>query len=146
MKPIAHMAHVDFLPTRPRRRQWLLATVAALALVAGGNLATSTTMAQAVAVVDVVTVAQGYRASALTGAAVKNADGEEIGSIDDFIIDQDKVLYAILQVGGFLGLGGHLIAVAYGDLEIADDGRTITLTTGGSMEELQNTDEFTYAE
>lgn len=137
------IARFDFLPAPAGSRQWRLAAAAALAMAAGGTLAIPPAIAQAVAVVDVVTVAQGYRASALTGAAVKNADGQEIGSIDDFIIDQDKILYAILQVGGFLGLGGHLIAVPYGSLEIADNGGTITLTTGGSMEELQNTEEFT---
>lgn len=146
MKPIAQFTPDDFLLTRDRRRQLLLATVAALAMAVSGSLATLSAMAQAVTVVDVVTLAQGYRASALTGTAVKNAAGEEIGSIDDFIIDQEKVLYVILQVGGFLGLGGYLIAVPYGSLDIADNGRTITLTTGGSKEELQNTDEFTYAD
>lgn len=143
MKPIADS---NLLSKRFHRRQWLLASVAALAMAASGSLATLSTMAQAVTVVDLVTLAQGYRASALTGTAVKNAAGEEIGNIDDFIIDQEKVLYVILQVGGFLGLGGYLIAVPYANLEIADNGRTITLTTGGSMEELQNTDEFTYTD
>jgi sporulation protein YlmC with PRC-barrel domain len=85
-------------------------------------------------------------ASALTGTAVKNDTGEEIGNIDDFIIDQDKVLFVILQVGGFLGLGGHLVAVPYDSLEIADDGRTITLVVGGSKEELEDMEEFTYSE
>lgn len=143
MRPVAQ---IDFSHRRSVHRQWLLTTAAVLAMGVGGALATSLAFAQAVTVVDVVTLAQGYRASALTGTAVKNAAGEEIGNIDDFIVDQEKVLYTILQVGGFLGLGGYLIAVPYDSLEITDNGRTITLTAGGSKEELQNADEFTYAD
>lgn len=140
------MAEMNIFPARSVHRHWLWATAAVLAMGASGGLATSLAMAQAVTVVDVVTLAQGYRASELAGTAVRNAGGEEIGTIDDFIVDREKVLYAILQVGGFLGLGGHLIAVPYGSLEITDNGRTITLTTGGSKEELQGMDEFTYQE
>ena len=139
-------SNFDSLSVHARPRQWLLATAVILAMAVGTSPAPLPALAQAVTVVDVVTLAQGYRASALTGTAVKNAAGEEIGDIDDFIIDQEKVLYTILQVGGFLGLGGYLIAVPYDSLDIADNGRTITLTTGGSKEELQNTDEFTYAD
>ena len=148
MKPTG-ISRSDSLQRRSRHgQQWLLATATALAIAAGGSLATPPppAMAQAVTVVDVVTIAQGYRTSILTGTEVKNTTGEGIGSIDDFVIDQDKVLYAILQVGGFLGLGGYLIAVPYDSLEIADGGKTITLTAGGSKEELQNTQEFTYGE
>jgi sporulation protein YlmC with PRC-barrel domain len=143
MRPIAHS---DLPPAHGRPRQWLLATAAVMAMAVAAGPSTLPALAQAVAVVDVVTLAQGYRASALTGTAVKNDTGEEIGNIDDFIIDQDKVLFVILQVGGFLGLGGHLVAVPYDSLEIADDGRTITLVVGGSKEELEDMDEFTYSE
>jgi sporulation protein YlmC with PRC-barrel domain len=143
MRPIAHS---DLPPAHGRPRQWLLATAAVMAMAVAAGPSTLPALAQAVAVVDVVTLAQGYRASALTGTAVKNDTGEEIGNIDDFIIDQDKVLFVILQVGGFLGLGGHLVAVPYDSLEIADDGRTITLVVGGSKEELEDMEEFTYSE
>jgi hypothetical protein len=146
MKPTAH-SYFDSIQIWARHsREWLVATATALAIAAGGSVTTAPppAMAQAVTVVDVVTVAQGYRTSKLTGTKVKNTTGEEIGSIDDFIIDKDKVLYAILQVGGFLGLGGYLIAVPFTNLDIKDNGRTITLTAGGSKEELQKTQEFKY--
>ncbi|MDB5539059.1 MAG: hypothetical protein JWQ89_786 [Devosia sp.] len=122
--------------------------IAALSLVALPIAALTPTPAtsQTVTVVDVVQVAQGYRASKLIGTKVRNSANEEIGAIDDLIVDQQKVLYAILQVGGFLGLGGYLVAVPYENLQIADDGKTITLTSGGSKEELQQTQEFKYGE
>jgi sporulation protein YlmC with PRC-barrel domain len=120
--------------------------MAALALAALPIAALTATPAtsQTVTVVDVVQVAQGYRASKMIGTKVKNAANEEIGTIDDLVIDQQKILYAILQVGGFLGLGGYLVAVPYENLEIADGGKTITLISGGSKEELQQTQEFKY--
>ena len=95
--------------------------------------------------VDVKEVAKGYRASDLTGATVQNSKGEEIGSIDDLIIDREKVLFAILQVGDFLGLGGFLVAIPYNALDINEDGSKIFLAQG-SKEELQRLPEFKYKE
>src|SRR4051794_32158841 len=69
--------------------------------------------AQAVDIVkvDVMAVGKGYRVSQLIGRDVINEQNEEIGEIDDFIIGRDQVLFVILQVGGFLGLGSHLVAL-----------------------------------
>ncbi|MBB3545263.1 PRC-barrel domain-containing protein [Rhizobium sp. BK399] len=93
--------------------------------------------------VDVKEVAKGYRATKLVGAKVKNGTGETIGSIDDFIVDREKVLFAILQVGGFLGIGGFLVAIPYNSLQVNADGSKIVLAQG-SKEELQKLPEFKY--
>lgn len=93
--------------------------------------------------VDVKEVAKGYRASELTGADVENGAGETIGSIDDLIVDREKVLFAILEIGGFLGIGGFLVAIPYDSLEINEDGSQILLAEG-SKEELEKLPEFTY--
>lgn len=93
--------------------------------------------------VDVKEVAKGYRASELAGADVENGAGESIGTIDDLIVDREKVLFAILQVGGFLGLGGFLVAIPYDSMEISADGSKIVLAQG-SKEELQKLPEFKY--
>jgi hypothetical protein len=93
--------------------------------------------------VDVKEVAKGYRASELTGADVENGAGETIGSIDDLIVDREKLLFAILQVGGFLGIGGFLVAVPYDSMEISEDGSKIVLAQG-SKEELEKLPEFKY--
>ena len=61
--------------------------------------------------VDVNVVGQGYRISKLTGSSVTNEKDEKIGHIDDFVVARDRSLFAVLQVGGFLGMGGHLVAV-----------------------------------
>jgi hypothetical protein len=59
--------------------------------------------------VDVKAVGRGYRASKLIGTHVTNDKNEKIGEIDDFVIGRDKVLFAILEVGGFLGVGKRLM-------------------------------------
>jgi len=53
-------------------------------------------------VVNVTTVAEGYRVSKLLGTDVLNDKNEKIGSIDDIVIGKDRVLFVVLQVGGFL--------------------------------------------
>jgi hypothetical protein len=93
--------------------------------------------------VDVQTVAKGYRASKLHGATVQNDKNEKIGTIDDLIVGKDQVLFAVLQVGGFLGIGGHLVAVPYKTLTLDDTGAKITLP-GASKDELKKLPEFRY--
>ena len=41
------------------------------------------------------------------GASVYNANGDKLGSIDDLMIDKrsGQVRYAVLEFGGFLGMG-----------------------------------------
>jgi hypothetical protein len=96
-------------------------------------------------VVDISTVAKGYRTSKLTGSTVYNDQNERIGTIDDLIVgrDQPRVLFAILQVGGFLGLGGHLVAVSFENLKINDADGKISLP-GASRDQLKRLPEFVY--
>lgn len=94
-------------------------------------------------VVDVTTVAKGYRTSKLTGSNVVDDHDERIGTIDDIIIGRDRVLFAVLQVGGFLGLGGRLVAVPYQSLVLDDPGGKIVLP-GASRDEIKKLPEFTY--
>ena len=95
--------------------------------------------------VDVKTVGKGYRASKLRGENVQNDKNEKIGTLDDIIIgaDKERVLFAILQVGGFLGLGGHLVAVPFQSLVLDETGRKITLPNA-SKDELKKLPEFNY--
>lgn len=52
------------------------------------------------------------RASQLMGKNVENAQGENLGEIKDLIIDvnNERVFYAVLEFGGFLGMGEKLFA------------------------------------
>ena len=97
-----------------------------------------------IVVVEPDDVAGAYRASELIGATVANDQDERIGTIDDFIIGRDdRVLFAVLQVGGFLGLGAHLLAVPYDSLVLEEAGQKIQLP-GASKEQLKGLSEFKY--
>lgn len=94
---------------------------------------------------DVSIVAKGYRMSKLIGSNVINDKSEKIGTIDDVIADKDKkqVSFIVLQVGGFLGMGKHLVAVPYDSLVMDDVGQKITLP-GASKDELKKLSQFNY--
>ncbi len=97
---------------------------AALALALGASgVAPAPAQAQLVhlVVVDVRAVALGYQLGPLIGRAVQNQKGESVGKIDDFIIGKDRILFAILSVGGFLGLGEHKVVAPFTNLQIAAD-------------------------
>ena len=94
-------------------------------------------------VVDVVQVANGYRASKLRGVTVSNPQKQKIGDLDDLIVGKDRVLFAIVEVGGFLGIGSHLIAVPYSSLQISEDGSRIVLP-GATREQVKGLPEFKY--
>ena len=94
-------------------------------------------------VVNVMTVAEGYRVSKLLGTDVLNDKNEKIGSIDDMIISKDRVLFAVLQVGGFLGIGGYLVAVPYENLVLDESGKKVVLP-GATKDELKKLPEFKY--
>ncbi len=78
-------------------------------------------------------------ASDVTGAKVKNLQGEEIGDIDELLIDpnSDQVRYAVLSVGGFLGIGDTKVAVPFGALQVKKEGDTTKYTLDASKERLE---------
>jgi hypothetical protein len=49
----------------------------------------------------------------------------------------------VLQVGGFLGVGGRLVAVPYDSLVIDDKGQKVT-PPGASKDELKKLSQFNY--
>lgn len=94
-------------------------------------------------VVDVAAVAKGYRVSKLTGAAVYNDQKERIGSIEDIILNKDRAAFAVLQVGGFLGVGGRLVAIPYDSLNLDNPDNRVVLP-GASKDELKKLPEFKF--
>jgi hypothetical protein len=98
------------------------------------------------AVVDVKAVAKGYRVSALIKSDVLNSDDETIGEIDDLIVgNEDNALFVIIQVGGFLGFGGRLIAIPFRRLVIRQDDDVLNIVLpGGTRESLERLPAFEY--
>jgi hypothetical protein len=96
-----------------------------------------------IARVDVQKVAAGYRASKVIGSSVLNEANETIGKIDDLLVTRDgKEPYAVLSIGGFLGMGTHMVIVRYDSLKFADN--KIVLP-GGSKDGLKLLPVFQYS-
>ncbi len=93
--------------------------------------------------VDTQSLATGYRASKVIGASVVNDSNDKVGTVDDLIVAQNgKVPYAILSVGGFLGVGSKYVALPASDLEYSDSKVTLHNATKDSLMALPA---FTYA-
>jgi sporulation protein YlmC with PRC-barrel domain len=62
-------------------------------------------------------------ASTLTGDSVQNSAGEQLGKVDEIMIDipSGRVAYAVLSFGGFLGMGNKLFAVPWATLRVDED-------------------------
>jgi sporulation protein YlmC with PRC-barrel domain len=120
-----------------------VAMVAAAFVTATSNFPARSQAAVQLMVVDVAAVGKGYRASKLIGSSVVNDKDEKIGTLDDLIVDPQQVLFAVLQVGGFLGVGGHLVAVPYKSLVLDHPGGKVELP-GASKDELKKLPEFRY--
>ncbi|KJV08629.1 photosystem reaction center subunit H, partial [Elstera litoralis] len=59
----------------------------------------------------------GYRTSKVVGATVVNEMDATIGTVDDLIVSPtDKSAFAILSVGGFLGIGAKYVVVPFSSL------------------------------
>jgi sporulation protein YlmC with PRC-barrel domain len=119
------------------------AAMISVAVVSGGAGAQGTPQTIDLIKVDVQKLAAGYRASKVIGSSVVNDAGETIGTIDDLLVSADgKQPYAVLSIGGFLGMGTHLVVVPYDTLKFAD--KKVTLP-GGTKEGLKKLPEFKYA-
>jgi hypothetical protein len=93
--------------------------------------------------VNVAVVAKGLRMSKLIGTNVVNDKNEPIGDLEDVVVTADRSLFAVLEVGGFLGIGGRLVALPFESLKISEEGRKIVLP-GASKEELRKLAEFKF--
>ena len=59
-------------------------------------------------------------ASTLTGDRVRNTAGEDLGKLEEIMLDvsSGRVAYAVLSFGGFLGVGNKLFAVPWHKLAL----------------------------
>ena len=93
--------------------------------------------------VDPQTLATGYRVSKVVGSAVVNDANETVGKIDDLIVTPtEKVPFAVLSVGGFLGIGTKYVVVPYSSLKVKDNemvlpGATKRLAQGSARFQIQ---------
>src|ERR1700681_4950048 len=62
-----------------------------------------------------------WRASKVVGLSVYNDNNESLGTINDLLMDKSGNIKAVvLGVGGFLGVGEHLVAVPFDKIKFVD--------------------------
>jgi putative membrane protein len=74
------------------------------------------------------------------GASVVNAEGDEVAEIEDVVLGQGDQYYAILSVGGFLGIGDKKVAVPFDQLQLGED--EVYLMSGETEEQLEQMPEY----
>src|SRR5215813_1732260 len=63
-----------------------------------------------------------WRASKLVGLSVYNEKNESVGSINDMLTDKNgKIVAVVIGVGGFLGVGEHLVAVPFDKVKFSTE-------------------------
>lgn len=85
-----------------------------------------------------------YRASVVTGMKVWNPQGEELGEVEDLMIDFDngQIVYAAVAHGGTAGIGEKLIAVPWKGLKVKQAKGEYFLELNAPKEQLQNAEGF----
>jgi len=79
----------------------------------------------------------------ILGKDVYNDAGDKIGDVNDLIVSPTrKVTYAIIGVGGFLGMGEHNVAVPVGGFK-QEQGRIVL--PGATKDALKAAPKFEYA-
>jgi sporulation protein YlmC with PRC-barrel domain len=73
-----------------------------------------------------------WRASKIVGVSVYNDNNESLGSINDLLTDKNgNIKGVVLGVGGFLGVGEHLVAVPYDKIKFVNEPVAYTGVSGG---------------
>ncbi|MEX0715227.1 MAG: PRC-barrel domain-containing protein [Planctomycetaceae bacterium] len=80
----------------------------------------------------------------VTGMKVENPAGEDVGRVEDLVIDMrsGKVSYAAVSTGGFLGVGDRLHAVPFEALQLAQRDDDYLFLLNVDRERLKNAPGF----
>jgi sporulation protein YlmC with PRC-barrel domain len=74
-----------------------------------------------------------WRASKMVGLSVYNDNNQSIGSINDLLTDKNGNIKAVvIGVGGFLGVGEHLVAIPFEKVKFVNEPVAYIGTAGNS--------------
>jgi sporulation protein YlmC with PRC-barrel domain len=74
-----------------------------------------------------------WRASKMVGLSVYNDKNESVGSISDMLTDKSGNIKAVvIGVGGFLGVGEHLVAVPFDKVKFVSEPVAYAVASGAS--------------
>jgi sporulation protein YlmC with PRC-barrel domain len=86
---------------------------------------------------DALTAVQGLLLSTetLLGSDVKNPPAQDVGTLKQLMVDPHtgRVMYAVVAMGGFLGMGEKTVIVPWNALEVARDGKSLVLNVSPQM-------------
>ena len=109
----------------------LLASVAFAQSPSATTNSANTDKATTVAPADTSSLKGNWRTSKMVGLSVYNDNNESLGSINDLLADKNGDIKAVvLGVGGFLGVGEHLVAVPFDKVKFTDEPIVYTGTAG----------------
>lgn len=75
-----------------------------------------------------------WRASKLDGVNIYNNNNDKIGAIDDVLIDHaGKSMAVVVDVGGFLGMGTHRVALKFEEVKFSDLPRNASDRSAGTV-------------
>jgi len=110
---------------------------------AAAPVAGQATLGVTVAEMDIV--ATGWRVSKLLRADVHNDKGEKIGKIDDMVVAPDGTLTtAVIEVGGFQGMGGHRVMIPMHQLVLSTKAPHQIILPGATKDALKALPQFKY--
>ena len=111
-----------------------LAGTALLATVASAQTPTATAdKANTASTLSESSLHGDWRASKVVGLNVYNDKNESIGSINDLLMDKSGNIKAVvLGVGGFLGMGEHLVAIPFDKIKFVDQPVPSTTTSSSN--------------
>lgn len=68
-------------------------------------------------------------AGSMKGDKVQNAKGEDLGDVEEIMIDvsSGRIAYAVLSFGGFLGMGDKLFAIPWEALRLDKENKRFIL-------------------
>jgi putative membrane protein len=79
------------------------------------------------------------------GSRVVNAKGDEVAKIEDLVVDENQIRYAVLSVGGFLGIGDKKVAVPFNELQLGEnEAYLMSATTEQQLDQMPEYDEGQY--
>lgn len=84
-------------------------------------------------------------ADRLEGARVYGSNDEDVGEINRLVLNDDgKIEKVVIDVGGFLGIGEHPVAVTFEELEIlrSEDGSDFRVYIDATQENLESQPEY----
>ena len=127
-----------------RHLKLIIVTVAFAGLLAGPSSSDQLKVAsQDAAPVPLVTVLGSKQAEGILGKEVRSSADENMGRIVDVIVDRSgQVRAAVIDFGGFLGVGSRKIAVDWGVLSFAPTEKRDVVTIELTRDQVKTAPEY----